>query len=843
MLENDLDAITDISTTDGTFKLDGPPQLPSCDPPKKKVPISQLGPYEIQREIGRGAMGTVYEAVHSQLQRTVALKVLPPELAESEKRLQRFKREMAAIGRLEHPNIVLATDAGESDGLCYIAMQFIDGRDLEVILSEIGRFEPADACEIVRQAALGLQHIHEQRLVHRDIKPSNIVMTKRGEIKILDLGIAMLRNIGDRETAMTAAGSLMGTPDYIAPEQITQCFDVDIRADIYSLGCTLYGLLSGKPPFTGPGYTTYTAKLLGHSDRQPPALGELCPEIEKPLVQCVERMMAKKPDDRPALPSDVAELMSEYCEHHDLIPIATGQMRKPPKPAASVEDAEHPRSQSNSTADTRRTKLYAGETIASCLVVAITAWMMFGSSSGPRQEETRVSETAAPAASMPAAMPAQRDVPPTIEDAMQRSVISGAVEKIAESNETIADNTTEIVYTLDQLRQQFEEATAAGSSVRNPKTPADHYFNARVHSQRGDYIKARQSFLAYFSDELPVVDPHLQFIHILKLQEGVAGARELYRELPGDKEVPARRLAQAMLYPAERRTQLLTELVESESEYAPAWYQLSREYSLERKPVQTLSDQVREKQLLERFLDLHERGQLLKHFLDQSKAATMLEDAQQRINTLASVDVSSLEQPVRITQATPSSGGWSVSFGIAEAAVEILYRVGEQGEFKSTGNRNVFIGGAEPTDPRTGKPFPKCNIDLPETPKTTIYVKYVDAASQFRGPYSLEFDPYVLRGNWERFILDANKRQWLVLRDGTLLFSIFNYGRDQVKAVVYGLDEETPTREKSVPSGAVGETNYQEFMMSVSPTVKFATIQVTFTDGSKSEVIKIMRTQ
>ena len=171
MLDNEPNHTTDCTlnpeTLDpGTFAFAQPLTPSDLAEPTDASSLTELGPYKIVRELGRGAMGIVYEATHSQLQRTVALKILPRDLATSASRLKRFKREMAAIGRLDHPNIVLATDAGESDGLCYIAMQFIDGRDLEAILVDIGRFEPADACEIARQTALGLQHIHEQRLVH-----------------------------------------------------------------------------------------------------------------------------------------------------------------------------------------------------------------------------------------------------------------------------------------------------------------------------------------------------------------------------------------------------------------------------------------------------------------------------------------------------------------------------------------------------------------------------------------------------------------------------------------------------------------------------------------------------
>jgi serine/threonine protein kinase len=209
-----------------------------------------LGPYRIEAEIGHGAMGAVYRAEHTKLKRMIALKILPVEFMVPD-RLARFHREMEAIGCLDHPNIVRATDAGEIDGFHYLAMELVTGSDLASLISRIGRIDVGSACEIIRQAALGLQCLHEHKLVHRDIKPSNLFLSTEGIIKLLDLGIAMLRKDTD-ETRATSMGAMMGTPDYIAPEQIEHARDVDIRADIYSLGCTLFTFLTGNPPFTGP---------------------------------------------------------------------------------------------------------------------------------------------------------------------------------------------------------------------------------------------------------------------------------------------------------------------------------------------------------------------------------------------------------------------------------------------------------------------------------------------------------------------------------------------------------------------------------------------------------------
>src|SRR5262249_33677503 len=159
-----------------------------------------------------------------------------------------------AGGRLEHPNLVRYTDAGEVEGKLFLVMELLDGEDLAKLVKARGPLPVAEACALVRQAALGLQHAHEQGLVHRDVKPSNLLLTTAGVVKVLDLGLARLCAAGPAGEALTSATQLMGTPDYMAPEQLLDSHAVDARTDLYSLGCTLYHLLAGDPPFGGPSY-------------------------------------------------------------------------------------------------------------------------------------------------------------------------------------------------------------------------------------------------------------------------------------------------------------------------------------------------------------------------------------------------------------------------------------------------------------------------------------------------------------------------------------------------------------------------------------------------------------
>lgn len=211
--------------------------------------LSVLGPYKLLAVLGEGGMGTVYKAEHRHLQRIVALKVLRADRVQSPSDLARFQREMRAVGALDHENIVRATDAGEHEGRPYIAMDYLRGCDASQIVHAVGPLCVADACEIIRQAAIGLQHAHEAGLVHRDVKPANLLVTEAGVVKILDLGLAQFGSFAAGAVELTSTGVVTGTLDYLAPEQAESSRHIDHRADSFSLGTTLYKLLTGALPF------------------------------------------------------------------------------------------------------------------------------------------------------------------------------------------------------------------------------------------------------------------------------------------------------------------------------------------------------------------------------------------------------------------------------------------------------------------------------------------------------------------------------------------------------------------------------------------------------------------
>lgn len=290
---------------------------PQVQPESRGVGISlpcTLRDYELVELIGRGGMGSVYKAVHQNLKRTVALKVLPLTLLDSEQATRRFYREMEAIGRLNHPHIVQAFDAGAANEVHYLAMEFMDGSDLQRICQRWGPLPVADAAEVVRQVADGLSHAHERGMIHRDLKPSNLLVNLQGEVKIADLGLARLRT--EKGGAISGSNDILGTADYIAPEQITAGRHIDERADLYAIGCTLYQLLAGYPPFHGQKYDTVSKRLLAHMQETPPPLNRK--DIPKPLAQIVRRLLEKDREQRIASARILRDEITAFCAGADL---------------------------------------------------------------------------------------------------------------------------------------------------------------------------------------------------------------------------------------------------------------------------------------------------------------------------------------------------------------------------------------------------------------------------------------------------------------------------------------------------------------------------------------------
>jgi serine/threonine protein kinase len=261
--------------------------------------------YRVLAPVGEGGMGVVYKAVHRAMDRVVALKVLRPHLTGRPDFLDRFRKEVQAAARLNHPNIATAHDADEAGGLHFLVTEFVEGQSLHELLRQRGPVPVAEARELVRQAALGLAHAHDRGLSHRDVKPANLLRTTPGRVKVVDFGLARL----PRDAAETPAGSspVVGTPDYMAPEQARDPESADARADVYGLGCTLYELLTGRPPFADG---TVLQRLLAHQERTSRPVRELRPDVPATVAALLTRMLAKEPARRPTM-EEVARTLAE----------------------------------------------------------------------------------------------------------------------------------------------------------------------------------------------------------------------------------------------------------------------------------------------------------------------------------------------------------------------------------------------------------------------------------------------------------------------------------------------------------------------------------------------------
>jgi serine/threonine-protein kinase len=265
-------------------------------------------------------MGVVYRAEHKLMGRVVALKVVGRRYTANPAVVERFRREVRAASRLDHPNIVKAHDADEANGLHFLVMEYVEGLSLDRMVARRGPLPVSTACLCVRLAALGLQHAHERGLVHRDIKPHNLMVTRKGQVKVLDFGLARFGAEVDLplradapgypNQAVTTPSLVLGTPDYLSPEQAKNAHAVDIRADIYSLGCVLYFLLTGKAPFAK--FAGGIEKMLAHVEDDPEPVRTVRPEVPEGVADVLRKMMAKDPARRFATPAEVARALNPF---------------------------------------------------------------------------------------------------------------------------------------------------------------------------------------------------------------------------------------------------------------------------------------------------------------------------------------------------------------------------------------------------------------------------------------------------------------------------------------------------------------------------------------------------
>jgi serine/threonine-protein kinase len=304
----------------------------SAKSPRRSV---RIGKYEVLAHIATGGMGAVYKARDTELGRDVALKILSPEMAGKPASLERFRREARSAAKLRHENIVTLYEVGEQHGTHFLALEFVDGIDLYEYITGKGQLDPEDACGILTQATKALDHAHKQGIVHRDIKPSNFLLTHAEDgrllVKLTDMGLA--REAADEECRVTRSGTTVGTIDYISPEQARDSGSADIRSDIYSLGCTFYHMLTGRPPFPEG---SMAERLLKHIEEEPPDVGALNGHVPEGVRAVLRRMMAKQREDRyqtpAALLKDLAGVDARAVAPADRLDVLAGLARDADEP-------------------------------------------------------------------------------------------------------------------------------------------------------------------------------------------------------------------------------------------------------------------------------------------------------------------------------------------------------------------------------------------------------------------------------------------------------------------------------------------------------------------------------
>lgn len=376
-----------------------------------------LGSYVLLERLGEGGMGSVFKARNWKLNTVVAVKMMRKERMANENAVRRFQREIRSAAQLNHPNIVKAVDADAVGGTQLFVMEYVDGKDLYQSVKATGPLPVAQACDYIRQAACGLAHAHENGMVHRDIKPHNLLLTKASEtqsggvIKILDFGLTRMDDDDDESFTLTQEGAVVGTLDYVSPEQAMNSHTVDIRGDLYSLGCTFYFLLTGQVPFTGG---SAMEKLSNHAFREPPLVEQQRKDVPAGVAAVVRKLMAKRPEDRFQKPEEVVAVLSKGPGiPADAVPPTTQHSGLTPRPGALAvkipTDAEETITLGATPAETSRARqtrrrqrwpIFAAGSVALLSLIAVVAVLVSrpgaSSKAKPPTELAKVQPTALP---------------------------------------------------------------------------------------------------------------------------------------------------------------------------------------------------------------------------------------------------------------------------------------------------------------------------------------------------------------------------------------------------------------------------------------------------------------
>jgi hypothetical protein len=415
-----------------------------------------------------------------------------------------------------------------------------------------------------------------------------------------------------------------------------------------------------------------------------------------------------------------------------------------------------------------------------------------------------------------------------------------AVSRVEQNTQSIAQSNERIVASLESIKQGFAGLDKAGGIIQNASKPEEHYHNARLYEQNGDFGNARRSYNAFFAFKLDFIDPHLRYQTFLKVQEGRAGAREVYGAMYEQDKRPVIDFARILLLDPPRRLEQLKSFLSANPEFAPGYYELSQEYSAARKGTQSLGDKQGELQALERFKALDAQGKLVRYFMDQTAVAAWLDDADRRLKALALLKQSGGRVPVTLS-GMRSNSDWTITLTFKEIPKEVFYKLEGEESFRSLGLMD-YVNSA------TGLRMPKTFFSLkPNVGKTRIEVKYTDVGDETRGPFALEFDPAAGLVAFQKMALDTTKNGWLSFRDydGKVLlyFTHLVSYRCSIDKVAYGIDTDATSSTFALeacdpknPNEVRGQTYIE-----IPANSRYASVQLTYKDGTRSETVRIDR--
>jgi serine/threonine protein kinase len=625
---------------------------------------------------------------------------------------------------------------------------------------------------------------------HCDIKPQNILLLS-GAAQVADFGLAKM--IGDvRESSMGA-----GTIAYGAPEVLLGA-GPSSSTDHYSLAISYYELRTGQLPFGSDSISeVLNAKQGGSIDlnRLPPSERKVitkasslkpsdrygnCQGMVRALRECraargafpVKDSSSRRPSPRLITAAALVTLA--------LLAIGGAAVLAPSGPkkldGGSTVDATserlevEPKAAWHNSADLPKTSVRSNENkyesdvddkriatggkgqepAESDQKASATGFELENDSKDERttvQSASTESEVTANIGGKGVRQAAERmdsvgddGTPQTTDEPVEvSSAIEQATRATADNTRQIAETTERISLSLAAIRAELAESFDRSGLIDDPHSPSDFYHNAKMYEERGDYSNARRCYLRLLSFRLDVLDPHLRFQRVLRIQEGRSAAREVYSDLDASQDTMATTFATLLLLPDTQRVAALTRFLKSRQDYAPAVYYQSLEFSKGRLGVQGLADIAEERRLLEQFERMVDDGKLLRHFLDQSHAITMIDEGRTRLTAAKQIDPATLRTPVHLT-AMMSNTSWMVNLSIAEATREILYRTNEDQPFESTGVTSHV-------DQRTGKPMPLPAFQLPlDSGRTDIWVKYTLALQKKSAmPPSKDYEGYATR--------------------------------------------------------------------------------------------------